>query len=200
MKAVFPSALATIALLLAAPTVAQEAAPSDAPAANAPSEAKLALAQQIVDDSFPEDMREEMFFATVDQMTAQMREATLKGMGVDDQGAIAVMDAWLAEYIAESKVTLRTYIPKLMDGLAKSYAVMFTQEELTDIAAFVATPSGQRFMTLSSAVLAEPNFASANQEYMNEVQSGLPAAMQDLQGRLIEYMTDKKAAETDSET
>ena len=197
MKRFFATALAS-ALSVTTPALAQDAAPSDTPTTSAPSEAELALAQQIVDNGFPEDMREEMFFATVDQMTAQMREATLKGMGVDDQGAIAVMDAWLAEYIADSKVTLREYIPKLMDGLAKSYATMFTQQELTDIAAFAATPSGQRFMTLSSAVLAEPNFASVNQDYMNEIQSGLPAAMQDLQGRLIEYMTDKRAAEAES--
>jgi len=186
------------AYLFTTPALAQEAAPSDAPAIEAPSDAELALAQQIVANGFPEEMREEMFFATVDQMTAQMREATLKGMGVDDQGAIAVMDAWLAEYIANSKVVLRGYIPKLMDGLAKSYATMFTQQELTDIAAFAATPSGRRFMTLSSAVLAEPNFASVNQDYMNEIQSGLPAAMQDLQGRLIEYMSEKQSTQADS--
>jgi len=199
MKHALLAALAATALLTT-PALAQDAAPSDPPAVEAPSEVKVALAQQIVDQGFPEDLREGIFFASVDQLTAQMRQATLQGMQIDDEGAIAVMDGWLDEYIADSKVVLREYIPKLMDGLALSYATIFTEQELTDIAAFVSTPSGQRFMVLSSAVLAEPNFASVNQAYMTEIQSGLPAAMQDLQGRMIEYLNDRKASEAETES
>jgi len=199
MKRSLLAALATTTLF-STPALAQDAAPSDAPAIEAPSEVKVALAQQIVDQGFPKDLREGIFFGSVDQLTKQMRQATLQGMQIDDDGAIAVMDGWLDEYIAGSKVVLRGYIPKLMDGLALSYATIFTEDELTDIAAFVSTPSGQRFMVLSSAVLAEPNFASVNQAYMTEIQSGLPAAMQDLQGRMIQYLSEKKAAEAETES
>ena len=187
--------------LLASPALAHDAAPEiTAPAPEPPDGTKLALARQIVDQGFPEDMREEIFFATIDQLTAQMREASLQDVSSDDEGALAVIDGWLAEYIADSKDVLRAYIPRLMDGLTLSYASIFTEQELTDIAAFVSTPSGQRFMLLSSAVLAEPNFASVNQEYMNEIQSGLPAAMQDLEGRLVEYLTDKAASEAETKS
>ncbi|UAB77081.1 DUF2059 domain-containing protein [Erythrobacter sp. SCSIO 43205] len=175
------------------PALAQEAG-GDALVAE-PSAAKLALALEIIDLGFPEETREEIFFASMDQMMVQTREASLKAYGLDDEGAIAVLDQWLADYILESKEVLRSHIPSLMAGMQRSYAAMFTLQELRDIRAFVATPSGQRFFELSSAVLAEPNFANANQAYMDEVQAQMPAAMQDLIGRLQSFLEEKQQTE-----
>ena len=61
------------ALALANPALAQEAAPqAAAPSAQeAPPSTGLILARRIVDQGFPEDLREEMFFASVDQLTKQ---------------------------------------------------------------------------------------------------------------------------------
>lgn len=195
------------AALLIAPVPVLAAAPgngtqdkAEQPVPETPSAAKLALAEEIVTQGFPEDVREDIFFGSIDQMTAQMREATLRSLQIEDKGALAVLDEWLAEYIATNKEILRDYIPRMMDGLAVAYASIFTRQELEDIAAFVATPSGQRFMVLSSAVLAEPTFAAVNQEYINEIQDGAPAAMQDLQGRIIQYLTDKEAASAQTES
>ena len=170
---------------------AQDAAP---PAIQSPSEANLAIARQIVDLGFPEETREQIFFGSMDQMVSQTREATLRAYSLEDEGAIAILDAWVGEYIDLSKEVLRSHIPSLMDGLAKSYAVIFSRQELEDILAFVSTPSGQRYFEMSSAVIAEPNFAAANQAYMNESQEMLPGAMQDLVGRLQEYMAEQQAA------
>ncbi|BDI61049.1 DUF2059 domain-containing protein [Qipengyuania nanhaisediminis] len=182
-------AFAAIAALPGA-AIAQDsiARDNDASAIAAPSEANLAIARQIMDLGFPEDTREEIFFAAMDQMMIQMREATFQAYDLEDEGAVAILDDWIAEYVVDSKAILRAHIPSLIEGMARSYAVIFTQRELEDVLAFVATPSGQRYFELSSAVLAEPNFAQANQAYMNETQAQLPGAMQDLVGRLQEYL------------
>lgn len=166
----------------------------DAAAPTQPSEpVKLALAREIIAAGFPEEKREGLFFASMDQMMIQTREATLRTYALEDDGAIAVLDEWIGDYVADSKEVLRSHIPALMEGMAASYANMFTRDELDDILAFVATPSGQRFFELSPAILAEPNFAAANQAYMNEVQQGMPAAMQDLVSRLQKYLSEQQA-------
>ena len=134
-----------------------------------------------------------MFFATVDQMTMQMRESVLANIEEQDPGAIAILDEWLAEYIADGKTILRSHIPNLMNAWALSYAAIFTKEELEDILAFVSTPSGQKFFERSAAVMAEPNFAAANQAYMNEVNANLPEAQADLTERLMQYFRNKGA-------
>ena len=185
-----PMHLAALALGLSSlPTLgyAQEA-PAEEQTVSAIDKEKLELATQIVDLAFPEETREEVFFATVDQMTAQMREATLQAHGLEDDLLLPILDDWIAEYLVGSKVILRSHIPSLIDGMAKAYANMFSAKELADILAFVSTPSGQKFFELSSALIAEPNFANANQNYMNDVQAQLPAAIEDLQSRLFEAL------------
>ena len=181
--------------VLAAPAglCAQDAGNAPAPIEH---EAKLGVARQIVDLGFPEAMREAMFFATMEQVSMQLREASAKAFGVEDEGALAIIDQWAAEYLSSSKDILRAHIPSLMDGMAASYAAMFTDEELADILAFVSTSSGQRFFQLSSAVLAEPNFAAANQAYMNEVQAQLPAAQRELVARILAYKAESEENES----
>jgi hypothetical protein len=182
--------LAALALGLSSlPTLAlAQETPAEEQSTSAIDKQKLELATQIVDLAFPEETREEVFFATVDQMTAQMREATLQAHGLEDDLLLPILDDWIAEYLVGSKVILRSHIPSLIDGMAKAYANMFSAKELADILAFVSTPSGQKFFELSSALIAEPNFANANQNYMNDVQAQLPAAIEDLQSRLFEAL------------
>lgn len=180
--------------LSAAPLAAQDQSPGTAQPLVPESE--IAIATRIVDVGFPEATREAMFFGTVDQMTKQMRDAMLNASPVTDEGALAILDQWLLDYVTNSKTLLRSHIPSLMEALARSYAVMFTQRELEDILAFVSTDSGQRFFQLSSAVIAEPNFAQANQAYMNAVTEALPAAQEDLKNRLIEYYQSRDEQET----
>ena len=162
------------------------------PDAVAPAAEKIALAQRIVDLGYPRERREAMFFAAMDQMVGQMREATTNSLPASDEGAMAIVDDWTRRYIADSKQVMRRHIPFLMDGMVQSYAAMFTTVELQDILAFVSTPSGQRFFELSPAVLAEPNFARANQGYMNEVMGEMPAAQADLIRRLKDYFAKQQ--------
>lgn len=176
---------------------AQDQAPSPTEALDTE---RLELARQIVDLGFPEETREDIFFGTMDQMLAQTREATLRAYDLTDEGAIAVLDQWIADYANETKVILRSHIPSLIEATAKSYSVVFTRQELEDILAFVSTPSGQRFFEMSSVVFAEPNFAAANQAYMNESQALLPSALQDLIERLQSHFAERLAGEKQTES
>lgn len=167
----------------------------ESPLIAAPDREKAEIARRIVELGFPEENREAIFFGTIDQMTMQLREASLQAYGIEDEGVIAVFDEWSADYIAESKEVLRDHIPTLMDAMARSYAAIFTLQELRDVAAFVATPSGQRFLQLSPAVMAEPNFANANQAYMNEVQASAPAWLADLRNRIEQHLAERAEQE-----
>jgi hypothetical protein len=173
-------ALALIAMPAAiAPVAAQAAQQGAEPAAN-----RLALAREVIDLGVPKATREAMFGKVMDQMMGQMREAALQNVKVQDPKAVAILDAWLAKWAADSKLQLRAHIPALMDGWAAAYADIYTEQELTDIRAFVATPSGATFMQKQQDVIGNPKFAAANQAYMSEVMSRLPAAQAELMATL----------------
>ena len=127
----------------------------------------------------------------MDQMTVQLRQA-MAGQMPANPGAETILDRWLADWMVESKAIMRQHIPALMDGLAQGYANIFTAQELSDILAFVSTPSGQRYIVGATAVIADPAFANANQAYMNEVLARLPAAQEDLRIELEAYFAQQQ--------
>lgn len=195
------SALVAASVSLAAPLsplAAQQDSPQTAPAPPAPSESAVAIAREIIDLGMPEKNREAIFSATMEQMMAQIREAQQKASPIEDPQVVAILDQRLAEFKLQAMEKLRFHLPSIMEGWALAYANIFTPRELSDIRDFVATPSGQRFFELGAAVTAEPNFAAANQRYMNDVMALLPALQEQLRADMLEYLSSLEGADTAS--
>jgi len=159
----------------------------------------MELASQIVDLGYPEATREALFFDTMDQMMVQMRIALEPTLPDDDEGAVAIVDEWIAEHMADSKEVLRKHIPAIMQGMAESYANIFSVEELTDILTFVQTSSGKRYFEQSPKILSDKAFADANQAYMDETMALVSPATEQLMIRLKEYLEDAEANEAGPE-
>ena len=177
--------LAAPALLLLSVAYAQD---SDVPTSASSSDTrKLDLATEIVNLGFPEAVREDIFFGAMDTMVSQIRDGAMANIPSQDPQAVAILDEWLAEWVATSKAILRGHIPALMAAQATGYAEIFTEEELQDIRAFVGTPSGQRFMQLSPSVMATPAFATANEAYVQEIYAEFPKAQAQLAERMAAY-------------
>lgn len=155
---------------------------------------RVALAEQIVESAYPVEVREQMFMAVVDQMEAQTLQTVKSQMGLDAD-ALAVLEHWQAEVSREQRVILRKHIPMLIDAWAKSYATIFSKEELEDILAFVRTDTGKSFMLRSTDLLSEPAFAAANQAYMDEAMAVTFEHMPDLMDDLIAGHEEEQAGE-----
>ncbi|WP_133364645.1 DUF2059 domain-containing protein [Qipengyuania sediminis] len=77
--------------------------------------------------------------------------------------------------------------PSLRKGMAEAYAATFTAPEMTDIAAFFATPSGATFARKSYALASDPRIVAASFEMMpkmmgqmKEIEAEVKAATADL--------------------
>jgi hypothetical protein len=195
--------LRAIGLALAAALAAispSGAAAQDRPAATSTPDARsVEIAREIIAIGMPEEDREIVFAATMDQMLGQMREAQRQsGVMSEDPQIEAIIDANLAQFRGEAMGVLRTHLPAMMEGWALAYANTFSHEDLLAIREFVRTPTGQRFFQLSPAIAAEPNFAAANQLYMNDVMAMLPALQARLTKDIVDYL-EAKQAEGDAE-
>jgi len=162
--------------------------------------AAISLSEQIVALGYPKGDRETLFFATMDQTVEQMRREIIPSLPSDDPVAVSILDEWIADYTTRSKEVLRKHIPDIMAGMVEAYATIFTVEELTDILAFVQTPSGQRYFELSPGISAGEAFSKANQRYWRESMDLLAPAQKDLSDRLDEYMATKQARNAPPET
>ncbi|MEM1195891.1 MAG: DUF2059 domain-containing protein [Pseudomonadota bacterium] len=191
MKALF---FIVAGAMFAAPLSAQEEASNTAPPQTEVSSARLELANQIIDLAYPSDTRMAMFQKVSEQMEAQMLQS-LQGI-INDEGALAILSEWQEGMSVKTDAILERNVPLLMKAWALAYADIYTEPELRDILAFVSTPTGKVFLSKTNDVIGHPEFAAANQDYIDEIVALIPGEIPALVERIEAYQAEQdKAAE-----
>lgn len=199
--------IAAIAALFAAPALAAPPPPPAGATAQPADPARLALATRIADVLWPNGtygrMMQEMMGGENGMMDAMfgMRPVDLVGEDVlrkDSKDGKLPPEATqtMAEAIRAKdphfeermKISMRVMgevmgkmfaplEPGLRKGLARAYARRFTTEQLTDIAAFVATPSGKVFAAESMMLFTDKELMTEMMRGMPQIMKGMPDVM-----------------------
>ncbi|MDF8331678.1 DUF2059 domain-containing protein [Novosphingobium cyanobacteriorum] len=176
--------------MVTAKTVAPGSATGKPQDANAPIDPEaLALARMIISIGFPEAQRSSMFNNLLDTMTGQMRGVFSAKLD-NDPRAKAIVEKHLDGFIASSRGIMNAHIPAFMDAYAQGYAREFSIPELQSILDFVKTPAGTHFFSRSSAIIADPAFVSANQDYLRDLQPNIEKMQADLIAELTAYFVE----------
>ncbi len=168
------------ALLAAAPAAAQTAsvAPPAAPEAIDPG--RLALAGRVVRVLVPDGvylrLMRDRFPAMMDAMMANM-DTAIPGGRDKARAADPAFDERMrimARVMSEEMGPLMSRMePSLRTGMARALARRFTTQQLTDLAAFYATPSGAAFGEQFLSLFVDP-------EIMGEMMKMTPTMMQEM--------------------
>lgn len=206
MRVLIFAAAAAAAALVAAPAVAQQAAPvAEAAAPAAVDPARLALARTTVDHFWPLGTYERMMNGSMEQMMDQM-VASMFDMKVGDMAApygasdaigrdmagktirevMAKVDPHFQERLSIiNRVTMSSLIPimnrlepDIRDGMARVYARKFTAEQLADMNRFFATPSGRAYASESMMLFVDPEVMSLIGKFAPEWAKEMPGIMQ----------------------
>lgn len=70
---------------------------------------------------------------------------------------------------------MRAMEPAMRKGMAEAYAATFTAAEMTDVAAFFATPSGSSYARKSYSLVSDPRIMSASMEAMPALMAEMKA-------------------------
>jgi Uncharacterized protein conserved in bacteria (DUF2059) len=189
------SALA-LALAIAAPAIAQTAAPPPAPAAPAaPEPARVVSAKTVIDKLWPLGTYRRLMDGTMskymDSMMDQMYDMkasdidpTVKGADANQSlGAVAAKgDPHFRERMQISmKVMFDEMIPlfdkiepTLRESMIKIYARKFTGQQLDDLGAFLATPSGQVYGREWMTSFMDPEIMTGMQSFLPEFLKAMP--------------------------
>jgi hypothetical protein len=209
MKGVMFGAL----LAVAAPSVV---AAQDAPAAAAIDPARQAAADRAVAALVPNGvytrMMRDQFPAMMDAMTAQMM-----GMGPEDFGQPAdgktmaeTMHETDPAYEERMKITTRVMSqemgtvmgkmePRVRAGLGRAFARKFTVQQLGDMNAFFATPSGKAFADEYLALFADPEMMTEMTAMAPEMMKAMPDMMKKVEAATAHLPPVKKPAEDAAE-
>jgi len=182
-------AAALTALLLAAPANAADQPVQtigDAVRALELSDEKLALAREVIATIIPPDRRLDVLGGAAKAMVGQLRGVDFPG--ASDPGLQAIVSRHLDRMPALMMPILERHAPDLVEAMARAYAREFSLDELRDIRAFAASPAGNHYLSRSTALLADPDVAAANQAYMAEIVAALPPLQEALRADILKYL------------
>ncbi|MCW1428282.1 DUF2059 domain-containing protein [Novosphingobium sp. JCM 18896] len=166
------------ALLLSAPAWAEPVATTD-PAA-------IAHAREIVETIMPPDRRSTMVADMMRTLTDQMRPTMLEQSG--DPALRRIIDSHLAKVLDRLTPVTERYMPRLIDAMAEAYTHEFSPAELDEVARFARTPAGRRYLSRSTAIMADPAVAAANRTYFVEAQEASLSSQTELQSAIAGYL------------
>ncbi|MDQ4086842.1 MAG: DUF2059 domain-containing protein [Pseudomonadota bacterium] len=175
---------ALLALSCSGQSAAQEPSGSAAPQ---PDPRNLALANEIIDLSYPPPMRQAMMLRSAETMMAQAHAATLAAAGPNlDPEIQEILERHLERVRVQAGPLVAEASPAIFSAFARAYARRFTRDELVQIRAFVATPAGSRYVQQSVDLLSDPDIVQANTAYMTSVFR----AIQPLQAEMIQELAE----------
>jgi hypothetical protein len=182
--------LASLALLLCAPATALAGA---APLARAEADmdARMTKARIIVERTMPAEQRDLMFGQVMDGMMTNMLGGMMQAdpdlaKSLESNTEAAKLLASFAE--RQKKLVLKDLKetgPEMIEAIASAYAKRFSLAELTEVEAFVATPTGARFFQAGTAIFNDPAVA----EWQRKLFAKSKAREADELRRLMEELT-----------
>ena len=168
-------------------------------------EARLPQATAVVDKILPAGayarMMEEMFERILEPISATMPErmpaaAIAQALGVSTEAIADLSEEQQAEiaqlidpvFSQRSEMAINhmmdqmgalvvQFEPGMKRGLSKAYAKRFTADEMADIQAFFATPTGARYATESMLVFTDPQTMAGTMEALPAMMRQLPQMM-----------------------
>ncbi|WP_025294358.1 DUF2059 domain-containing protein [Sphingomonas sanxanigenens] len=180
-----------LALLPAAPALAQQAA-----TAEALDSARLAAAGRVIDTMLPPAEREAM----IDGMMGPMLQATWQGIMESpgmaelskDPGAEQVMRAYMDRITQRASTQLKEMMPGMIAAMTRAYARRFTAPQLDEINAFFRTPTGRTYARESMKIMSDPDVQAWQRESARKMMEHMPQDAEELQRALA---ASKKSGE-----
>jgi len=163
------------------------ALPGSAMAQPAGDPAELAEARAILAIMFPPAEREATFNKIGAALANQFRQS-IPDAAFSDPGLKAIVDEALDKSIEVEKPVLARHLPGYFQAIENAYGREFSLAELKDIHAFALTPSGRHYLTRSSALISDPDFARENTQMMVDAQAATRDLVKELTAKMTAYL------------
>lgn len=194
------AALAITPAMIAAPAQAQDAAVEQPPV----SAERLAAAKVAIGYLFPPGTYERIMRGTMDQMMDRMfqqmfdlpvSDFTKPADGKGPEKSETMREAAIAEdphfeerfsitmkVMTQEMIALMNEIePEMIDALVRTYARKYDTEQLVEMNAFFATPTGGLFARDIMTAFMDPEMMAAMQSFVPQIVKAMPAMMTKVQ-------------------
>lgn len=200
---IWQSALALALLLCALPAAAQNASDgenreSEVHNTQTPSPERLALARQLIDLMMPQSemaaQADSYARPMMDNLISAIEQnEELKAAFRDMPGLRPIFDRFVDRVRADALSQLTQSLPGLREATIGAYARQFDEQQLRDIGAFFATPSGRVYSQQSVNIMNDPEVAAWQRQSFANSQERLQPLLEQFMAEIAEA-----AAKTDA--
>lgn len=169
---------------------------------------RMAAAHTAIDYIFPLGTYEKMMGATMDKMMDSIMDSVMAmplkdlagagGLDADKLNAMSsaslaqIMEIYDPAYKDRMRLTTRSMMdemtgmmsefePEIRDGLARAYADKYTLEQLGEMNAFFATPTGKLYAENAFLMFMDPQVMAKMQAFMPRMMQQMPAIIEKAQ-------------------
>ncbi|TDN85519.1 DUF2059 domain-containing protein [Stakelama pacifica] len=166
--------LAVLTILAPLPLQARPVAPAAAQEATAKvTPERLAAAKALMDELMPPDRRDAMMDGMLRPMMANIQQGLLSNPQMAEKlesvpQARSILQAFLKEQTESMMALMRKNMPGMIDAMAHAYARRFDTQQLGELQAFFATPTGRAYMEQSMQVMSDPDVAAWQRSLMQQ--------------------------------
>ena len=147
------------------------------------------LANQIVETMIPADQGETIMRQMMTAVMAQMDGSW--SADISDPGMQAILDRRKKQLPDLFMPLIKKHLPSLKAAIACAYTHEFSVEELREVGAFAASPSGKHYLSRSAAILSDPAVAESNRAYFAEAKVLLDEFAEDIAADVTAYRAKK---------
>jgi hypothetical protein len=142
--------------------------------------ARLAAAQQVVEQVFPTSQRDAMVETIVRPINDNMQKAMgqsaeIKELFAANPEAAPAFERFVKGELERTIALTKESLPALVEAMARAYARRFSVEQLADIHGFFNTPSGRAYVAQSMTMMSDPDIQSAQRAMMAKSFDGMQA-------------------------
>ena len=178
----FFSALVSGLVLVAAPSGAVAAAPSEQV-----DPAELSEARAIIAVMFPPAERMNMITRMQDQMMAQMGPLLPASIS-SDPGLSAIMTDYLDQAKAKQRTVMQARLPEMTEALAVAYTREYSLPELKEIRAFAQTRAGSHYLSKATAMVGDPAVARVNTAMFQDIRAVTDSLAPGFRDKVVAYL------------
>lgn len=186
------------ALLMPGAALAQAPAPT---ATTAPvgglDPARLAASRMLIDQIMPPASREKMIEQLVGPMMENINRVVARDQNIarltgKNPRVQAAVSQFMQRQASRTRATLRAGLPAMSEAIDRAYARRFDLQQLRELSAFFATPTGRAYLEAAPALMSDPDLLAWQSGLMTKSMATIQDDVAGLTNEVLAASEDKK--------
>jgi hypothetical protein len=193
---IIPTLSLVILSIVASPIIALAQSDTSSAKSDVIDPATFAAADTLIETIMPKEGRKELIDSMVRPMIKNISDGILNNPEMqaslpEDPELINILNRFIEKQSELAIIGLDKDLPNMLTAMKRAYARQFSVKELQDAQAFFATPSGKAYMIKATGIMADPDVAKWQRDYMTNSMQETNIQLKVFLDQISTYLAEK---------